>query len=218
MMFPKPEKKQREPRRNSLQQRKKPKKETAPWRQGILSHHQDRPSGADRGEFPAKIVKELIAEADGICQSCRTAPDTTTHHIMPRGRRSSPGRGVKTNGLRLCGPCHDRIQTHEDELQHWIEVYRQRHGERFWFDEIDQQEYERKQAEVQAEEELQRLRLEELAPLMQILRDSVGRPLRPDEKKFVHGLSDKHIAILAGLIRATMGTGVPDRGYGWFKD
>ena len=208
MMFPKPVKKKSEPRRNSLQQRKKPKKEIAPWRQNILAHHQDRPSGADRGEFPPKVVKELIEDSGGVCRSCRTAPDTTTHHVLPRGRR---GRGVKTNGLRLCGPCHDRIQTHEDELQYWIEVFRQRYGDRFWYDEHDWEEYNRKQAEALAEEELQRLRLEELAPLMQILRDSIGRPLRPDEKKFVHGLSEKHIAILAGLIRAKMGTDVPGK-------
>jgi transcription elongation factor Elf1 len=215
MMFPKPEKKQKE--RRGLQQGKKPKKETAPWRQNILAHHQDRPSGADRGEFPAKIVKELIAEADGVCQSCRTAPDTTTHHVYPRGRR---GRGVKTNGLRLCGTCHDRIQTHEDELQHWIEVYRQRFGERFWFDETDWEEYNRKQAESQAEEEAQRQRREQLEPIINLLNESLGRRLRAREQRFIDGLNEQQRAMFAGLLRDMMGTYVPDPtfGYGHFND
>lgn len=216
MMFPKPERKPKEQR--GLQQRnKKPKKETAPWRQGILSHHQDRPSGADRGEFPAKVVKELIKEAGGVCGSCRTAPDTTTHHVMPRGRR---GRGVMSNGLRLCGPCHDRIQTHEDELQHWIEVFRQRFGERFWFDEIDCQEYERKQAEAQAEEEAQRQRREQLEPIIGLLNESLGRRLRAREQRFIDGLNEQQRAMFAGLLRDMMGTYVPDPtfGYGHFND
>lgn len=218
MMFPKPEKKQKE--RRGLQQGKRPKKETAPWRQNILAHHQDRPSSSDRGEFLPKVVKKLIEEAGGICQVCRTAPDSETHHVQPVGRRSSPGRGVKNNGLRVCRPCHDRIQTHEDELQHWIEVYRQRYGERFWYDEQDWEEYNRKQAELQAEEEAQRQRKEQLEPIISLLNESLGRRLRAREQRFIDGLNEQQRAMFAGLLRDMMGTYVPDPtfGYGHFND
>lgn len=202
---------------------KKRKKEVAPWRQGILAHHLDRPSSADRGEFPRKVTVELIAEAGGICQSCRIAPDTTTHHVMPRGRRSTPGRGVKNNGLRLCGACHDRIQTHEDELQHWIEVYRQRYGERFWFDELDWQEYERKQAAEQADEEARRQQSERAEPVVSLLTAAAGRRLKAPERKWIESLNERDIATFAGLMRDCMGTyvrGMPDLtfGYGRFDD
>lgn len=198
--------------------RKKPKKPVAPWRQNILSHHQDRPSSADRGDFPAAVIRELISEAGGVCQVCRAAPDTTTHHVQPRGRRSSPGRGVKTNGLRCCGICHDHIQTHEDELQRWIEIYRQRHGEYFWFDAQDWEEFRQREKLEQVAEDERRKRAELLAPLLGMLKDAANRRLTTVEKRTLSELSDKQITLLVGLLRESMGTPVREFGYGHFDD
>ncbi|RKN86775.1 HNH endonuclease [Paenibacillus ginsengarvi] len=195
---------------------KKRKKEVAPWRQGILDHHQDRPSSADRGEFPRKVITELIEEAKGQCQSCRSAQDTTTHHVWPRGRK---GRGVKQNGLRLCWPCHDRIQTSPEELQHWIDIYRQRYGERFWYDEQDWEEYNRKQAAEQAEEEVKRQQSERVEPVVSLLTAAAGRRLKKKELQYIVSINERDLATLAGLLRDCMGTHVlDDKGYGWFKD
>lgn len=201
-----------------LLKRKNPKKPVAPWRKNILDHHKDRPSSADRAEFDRKVLAELIKEADGRCQVCKSAPDTTTHHVMPRGRRTGvPGRGVKTNGLRCCWPCHDRIQTDERELQHWIEIYRQRHGDRFWYDEQDWEEHRRREAKEQAAEEERRQRAEELSELFAMLQKSTK--LTTAEKRRLSEISDRHIAVLVGVLRRSMGTGVPNKfGYGHFED
>ncbi|MFB6364501.1 hypothetical protein ACFCP7_10605 [Paenibacillus elgii] len=66
---------------------------------------------------------------------------------MPRGRS---GRGVKTNGMRLSGECHDRIQIDESELQHWIREWEQRYGPYFWYDEQDWAEHAKR---IEAERE-----------------------------------------------------------------
>lgn len=199
---------------------KRRKKEIAPWRQGILDHHQDRPSSSDRGDFPSKVIKELIAEAGGVCQVCRAAPDTTTHHVQPRGRRSSPGRGVKSNGLRCCGTCHDYIQTHEEELQRWIEIYRQKYGENFWFDELDWDDHERKQSEAKAEEESLKLQLERVEPIVQLITKTSGKPPKKKELQFILALSEREKVMFEGILRSCTGTYVSEIpfGYGYFDD
>lgn len=123
----------------------KPKREIAPWRVGIISHHRRKPSRKSRSEFPAKVVKELRAEAAGLCRNCASARDTTTHHVMPRSRG---GRGVKTNGLRLCDPCHDMIQRNEAELQRWINIFKQKYGPYFWYDDLDWELHRQRGAEL----------------------------------------------------------------------
>lgn len=113
-------------------QRKKPKKELPPWKKDLFAHHNPKPSKADRGEFPASVIKRLKQEAGGRCQACKERPDTQTHHVYPRGRS---GRGVLSNGMRVCDVCHTRIHANEDELQYWIAEYERRYGPCFWFDE-----------------------------------------------------------------------------------
>lgn len=214
MMFPKPERKPKEKR--GLQQRgKKPKKELNEQKKALFAPYERKPGKADRAEFPREVIAAAMERSGGICQRCKANKCTTTHHVWGRGRS---GRGVLSNAFRACGVCHIEIESNDELKQEIIAQYRELYGDRFYFDIQDWEEYNRKRDAAEAEEVLRRQRLEELAPLMQILKDSVGRPLRPDEKKFVHGLSDKHIAILAGLIRASMGTDVPEKGYGWFKD
>jgi hypothetical protein len=222
-MFPKPEKqvKDKNPY-NSLQQRKnKPKKEIAPWRQNILSHHESKPSTKDRGDFPKKIVEELITEADGKCQCCKTSTDTTTHHVQPRGRTTSPGRGVKTNGMRLCWPCHDRIQTDEELLQYWISEWERKHGQYFWFDEQDWEEYNRKQASALEAESDKQAKEDQLEPIMNLLAVAAGRALKAKEMRLIGALNDKEITVFAKLMQDVIGSGLnqPQHfGYGHFED
>ncbi|WP_253957575.1 hypothetical protein [Paenibacillus oleatilyticus] len=51
---------------------------------------------------------------------------------------------MKTNGMRLSGECHDRIQTDESELQRWIEEWERRYGPYFWYDEQDWAEHHKR--------------------------------------------------------------------------
>lgn len=175
----------------------KKKKEIAPWRQNILSHHKSNPSRSERAEFPLKVVQELIKEAGGRCQCGCGRPDTETHHVMPRTR---DGRGVKTNGMRVNGICNQRFHANEEELQHWINVYTERHGPYFWYDDQDWEEYRRREDAELQEAAAQRLKEERLEPVMTLLSSAAGRQLRAKEKRLIESLPDKQMNVLADLI------------------
>lgn len=197
---------------------KKPKKELPPWKKDLFAHHQSKPSKVDRGEFPRKVIQELIAEAGGLCQVCRSAPDTTTHHVVPRGRG---GRGVKTNGLRCCWPCHDRIQTDESQLRCWIDQYQYRYGSYFWYDELDWGEHNRKLAVEAAAALAERQRMDALAPIVALLSTAAGRRLNPKEIRLLDTLGPREMMIFTNLIKDVIGTLLAESkpfGYGHFDD
>jgi hypothetical protein len=174
--------------------------EYAAWKRERLAHHSHTPTKADRAEFPAKVIKELKEEAGGLCQVCLANPDTTTHHVQPSGRTTAPGRGVKSNGLRCCWPCHDRIQTSETELKRWIEIYRQRYGEYFYFDEQDWEQHESKQAKINAEEQAKKQRMSELEPIVELLSSAAGRKLNTKEVRLLDNLDEREMAVFAKLM------------------
>ncbi|EJW14253.1 HNH endonuclease [Paenibacillus alvei] len=196
---------------------KKKKKEIQPWRKQILAHHQHTPTRADRAEFPHDVVKELIEEADGICQCGCGRPDDDTHHVMPRGRG---GRGVKTNGMRVNRFCHTRIQDNEEELQKWILIYRTRHGNHFWFDEQDWEEHNRRQAELKKAEIEERLKMKRVEPIMELLSTAAGRRLKAQEKRFIESLSEKNAITFGELMKDIVSASTQEKpfGYGWFDD
>ncbi|WP_052087715.1 HNH endonuclease [Paenibacillus wynnii] len=195
--FWKPEKQEKPKKTSSLGQHKKEKKVVSEWKRDLFAGHTPGKSSADRAEFPRKIVAELIAEAGEVCQHCRSAPDTTTHHVWPRGRK---GRGVKTNGLRLCGLCHDLIQTTDELLQYWIGVFRDRYGEYFWYDELDWEEHNRKMAaQEQSERELE-VRRQQIEPVADLITTAAGRPLRVKELQLLQSLEPKALQVFTGMI------------------
>lgn len=197
---------------------KKKKKEIQDWRKNILAHHNHTPTRADRAEFPRKVIEELIEEAGGLCQCGCGRVDEETHHVMPRGRN---GRGVKTNGMRLNKICHRRIQTSEKELQHWILIYRTRHGNYFWYDEEDWEQHRRKQAEQKRVEIEKRLKLERVEPILEMMSTAAGRGLRAKERRLIESIAEKDTATFAKLIRDVVSSStVQDKpfGYGFFDD
>jgi hypothetical protein len=200
----------------------KPKKEIPEWKKDIISHHASKPSTKDRGDFQRNVIEELIAEAGGKCQNCKTSQDTSTHHVMPRAPGRG-GRGVKTNGMRLCWPCHDRIQTNEEELQYWISEWEMKYGPRFWFDDQDWEEYNRKQASVLEAERDKQAKEDQLEPIMNLLTIAAGRALKAKEMRLIGGMNEKEIAIFAKLMYDVVGSGMaivsePEFGYGKFDD
>ncbi|CCC85720.1 hypothetical protein PPM_2783 [Paenibacillus polymyxa M1] len=217
--FWKPEKKPKQKKAYSrLEQRKKDKKPVPEWKKDILSHHQSRPNTKERGEFPKDVIAELIADSNGICECCKAAEATTTHHVYPRGRK---GRGVKTNGLRLCWPCHDRIQTNEELLQFWISAFRDKYGDHFWFDEQDWEEYNRKQAARKRVEDEKKERLESIKPVMELLTTAAGRSLKVKEVRLLEAMDEKQICVFENMLNDILGASAKQQvpfGYGYFDD
>ncbi|ETT30294.1 hypothetical protein C161_27603 [Paenibacillus sp. FSL R5-192] len=195
--FWKPEKKLKEKKVSSFGRSKKDKKPVPEWKKDILAHHQSRPGSKERGDFPKEVIAELIEESNGICESCKIAEGTTTHHVYPRGRK---GRGVKTNGLRLCWPCHDRIQTNEELLQFWISAFRDKYGDHFWFDEQDWDEYNRKQEAQRKTDQEKQNRQQSLNPVKELISSAAGRSLKAKEVRLIEMMDDKQIAIFEALI------------------
>ncbi|MCP3806437.1 HNH endonuclease [Paenibacillus sp. Lou8.1] len=213
--FWKPEKKVKEKKSfSSLGQRKKSKKPIPDWKKDIFAHHQSRPSRADRAEFPPEVVKELIEETDGLCQCNCGRNATQTHHVMPRGRS---GRGVKTNAMRVCDACHDRIQTNEEELQGWISTYSLIHGPRFWFDEQDWEEFNRKQAAMERIEAEKKERLESIKPIVELIASAAGRSLKVKEIRLLEAMDAKQMSVFTTMISDALNNfskPVPSYGYG----
>lgn len=204
--FWKPEKQVKEKNNyNSLHHRKpKIRKEVPEWKKDILSHHSSRPNTKERGEFPREVIAELIEESGSICQHCKASEATTTHHVMPRGRK---GRGVKTNGLRLCWTCHDTIQIDEELLQYWISVYRDKYGEHFWYDEQDWEEFNHKQAAVKAEEEEKKERLNQIKPVIELITMAAGRSLKAKELRLLEGFDEKEMTVFSSMISDVLTAG-----------
>ncbi|WFA86478.1 hypothetical protein [Paenibacillus amylolyticus] len=115
-------------------------------------------------------------------------------------REAGKGRGVKTNGLRLCWPCHDRIQTNEELLQFWISAFRDKCGDRFWFDEQDWDEYNRKQEAQQKVDQEKQNRQQSLNPVKELISSAAGRSLKAKEVRLIEMMDDKQIAIFEALI------------------
>ncbi|MFT9370124.1 HNH endonuclease [Paenibacillus polymyxa] len=212
--FWKPEKKPKQKKAySSLGQRKKDKKPVPEWKKDILSHHQSRPNTKERGEFPKDVIAELIADSNGICECCKAAEATTTHHVYPRGRK---GRGVKTNGLRLCWPCHDRIQINEELLQFWVSVFRDKYGDYFWFDEQDWEEHNRKQAARQRMEGEKKERLESIKPVMELITSAAGRTLKTKEIRLLEAMDDKQMLVFTNMISDALNNfSKPSTSYGY---
>ncbi|WP_311078021.1 HNH endonuclease signature motif containing protein [Paenibacillus polymyxa] len=212
--FWKPEKKPKQKKAySSLEQRKKDKKPVPEWKKDILSHHQSRPNTKERGEFPKDVIAELIADSNGICECCKAAEATTTHHVYPRGRK---GRGVKTNGLRLCWPCHDRIQTNEELLQFWISAFRDKYGDYFWFDEQNWEEYNCKLAARQRVEFEKKERLESIKPVVELITSATGRTLKAKEVRLLESMDDKEMLVFTNMISDALNNfSKPSPSYGY---
>lgn len=221
MMFPKPVKQQKEKKPfNSLRTKKKERKPVPEWKQNILAHHKSNPSKADRAEFPASVIRELIEETGGRCQCGCGQEATTTHHVYGRGRA---GRGVKKNAMRLNGICHDRIQNSPEELNYWISVYTERFGERFWFDEQDWKEYDEKQGRAKRLEAEKKQRLNRISPVVDLLAAASGRKLRAAEVRLLDGMNDQDMTTFLKLMQDALGQSTQKHpsevhGYGYFND
>lgn len=197
MLYPKPEKKQKDKTPYNSLQRKKERRELPEWKKDIFASHVSKPSKADRAEFPIAVVKAAIERSGGICEYCRKAPCTSTHHVMSRNRS---GRGVFSNSFRACGACHLEIEGNEEKKQELISLYTQLYGERFWMDEEDLNAYNRKQAEIQETAQERKQRTEALEPIVTLLSTAAGRRLNSKEMRILDNLDERERVVFARLI------------------
>lgn len=97
------------------------------------NHGRRVPKRSQRNNFPKSVRREAYERDGRRCQQCGGV-GTEIHHCMPKGRG---GRGVLTNALTLCSPCHRRVHDDNELLDYWINVYTDRYGDGFWKDEWD---------------------------------------------------------------------------------
>lgn len=199
---------------------KKPKKEIQPWKKDILSHHLSNPSKADRAIFPQSVVAEGKERSKGICEYCRAASCTQSHHVMAKGGRG--GRGVLSNLFRVCTTCHMEIEGDEEKKQEIISLYEMKFGEHFYFDEQDFNELAIKNAKEDEAENAKLMHTEQLEPIIELLTVATGRSLRVKELRLLDKLGVSDMAIFAKLMYDVVGAGLtpkkPEFGYGNFDD
>lgn len=91
------------------------------------------PKRSERGKF-SRAVRAQIADRDnGLCQMC-LSKGTEIHHVFFKSRG---GRGVFTNGVTLCQPCHRKVHDNGELTDYWIDVFTDRYGPSFYKDEWD---------------------------------------------------------------------------------
>lgn len=102
--------------------RKKPKKKPAPWRVGILDHHQRGvPKSGDYTKVTSGVRKEVNRRSQElrdstipVCEHCGTTKGLTKAHIV-NASQGGPG-GDPSNIMNLCGT-HGLIGT----CHHWAD-------------------------------------------------------------------------------------------------
>jgi hypothetical protein len=103
--------------------RKKPKKQPAPWRVGILDHH--KPGGHTQrqlGDISEKVRKQVDARSGGICEvrvRCNGAPAVQQAHLI--GRRLIDHKTTAEDLRDACLACHKYL----DETPEGIRYKRQ---------------------------------------------------------------------------------------------
>lgn len=99
-------------------------------------HKRGKKKKKDRGEFTPKVRKQIIQNQAGRCYLCGRST-TYIHHVKPRGRG---GRGVVTNGMLACTNCHNPKIHDIGMVDHYMDVWKQKHGPEYWMDELDRQQ------------------------------------------------------------------------------
>jgi hypothetical protein len=88
----------------------------------------------DRGKFPSVIREQIKDHFEDTCQMCG-GRGIHIHHVQPKA--SGIGRGVFTNGLLLCNPCHKKVHADDKLLRYWKEEYRKKYGPLYFMDDDD---------------------------------------------------------------------------------
>lgn len=96
-------------------------------------HKRRAPKRSARNSFSKTTRQKIYERDDGKCQMCGGV-GTEIHHVV---FRSQGGRGVFTNGLTLCQPCHRKVHDDADLANYWVDVFADRYGSNFYKDKYD---------------------------------------------------------------------------------
>lgn len=94
------------------------------------------PSMRMRKKFSPAVKEKALEKFDYLCANCRKAKPADPHHIR---RKSDGGKGVFTNCLPVCRPCHDEIERNVELRQYWKEWAKKEYGYDYWMDEYDKE-------------------------------------------------------------------------------
>ncbi|OHR73984.1 hypothetical protein HMPREF3291_05205 [Bacillus sp. HMSC76G11] len=93
-----------------------------------------KPSMKVRKTFSAEVKKAAAEKWDYLCANCQSARPDDPHHIR---RKSDDGKGVLTNCLPVCRPCHNEIERNAELRQKWKEWAKKEYGQMYWADQWD---------------------------------------------------------------------------------
>lgn len=98
------------------------------------NYKRKKPTRKQRGEFSPQVRQDITDRDEGLCRVCGGLGGQI-HHVQPKG--SGKGRGVFTNGMLVCQPCHADIHKHYGKLKFWQRVFAELYGPNFYKDEWD---------------------------------------------------------------------------------
>lgn len=98
-----------------------------------VTYKRRKPVRRKRNNFSKKVRDEILERDDYKCQQCGDV-GTEIHHVKYRSRG---GRGVATNGVLLCAPCHSMVHQSADLTNDWIRHFESMYGKDFYKDEWD---------------------------------------------------------------------------------
>lgn len=98
------------------------------------SYKRLKPKRAVRGRFDKLTRMKIIERDGGLCQECGNV-GYQIHHVQPKS--SGKGRGVFTNGILVCQPCHTRLHQDRERMRYWQDVFKERYGEDYYKDAWD---------------------------------------------------------------------------------
>ena len=118
-----------------VEKRPKAKKHKPPGRKKNLQQRMNVvPMMKTRKKFTEEAVEKAVEKFSGLCGNCQSAIPVDPHHIRAK---SDMGKGVFTNCLPVCRPCHTEIERNAELRQSWKEWAKREYSVYYWADKYD---------------------------------------------------------------------------------
>ncbi len=94
------------------------------------------PPMKNRKKFSKDVIRQAAEKFNGLCANCGQARAADPHHIR---FRSDGGKGVLSNCLPVCRPCHVEIHREPELAMKWKDWAKAEYGFDYWMDEHDKE-------------------------------------------------------------------------------